>query len=223
METLYQIGNTISFLAFVIAILFVFLVEPIVYTLQFYFWLVKKNSPRSKPTLRLSRAWITAAIIISLPFAVLSFSGLVSKYKQQRIEQTEKTASELADRFFAQLEADPDAALKPGPLEQTDAWDQKLRLTVQRSVFGHGVEIYSNGPDGEPGTRDDLMVSRFHPAAPEEFGGSLALKGKVAIENWIAGKKDLLVPDKDGDEVKIEQEFNGAKISIKFGSGNQKE
>lgn len=213
----------ISFLAFVIVLLFVLLVEPIVYTLQFYFWLVKKDSPRSKPTPRLSRAWIIAAIIISLPFAVLSFSGLASQYEQQRIEQTEKTASELADRFFAQLEADPNAALKPGPLEQTDAWDQKLRLTVQRSVFGHGVEIHSNGADRKPGTHDDLMVSRFHPADPEEFGGNLALKGKVAIEDWIAGKKDVLVPKKEGDEVKLEQEFKGAKISIKFGSGKKKE
>lgn len=223
METLYQIASTFNFLVIVIILLFVFLGEPIVYALQFFFWLVREDSPRAKPALNHTRVWITAAVAISVSLAAFTIYGLASNFKQQQIEQTEAVANAVADRYFAQLQSDPNVDLQPGTLEETDVWDQSLRLTVQRSVFGHGVEVYSDGPDGKQDTHDDIFVSRFHPADSEEFGGNMVLSGKTAIQDWIVGKKDLLVPTKEGDEVKIEQEFKGTTFSIKFGSGKKDE
>ena len=218
METLSEISSTLSLISLVVIFLGIYLAEPIIHLLLFLFRRQDSNSQTAERSFRLSKGWLIAAVVISLPFAALSFSSLVANHKQQKIDQSEAIADEVADRYFEKLQINQNADVKSGTLEESDAWDHPLRLAVQRSVFGYGVEVYSDGPDGQSDTSDDIMVSRFHAADGKEFGGNLVQSGKITMEEWIKPKSGMLVPENEGDEVKIEQEIGGAKFSIKFGS-----
>ncbi len=218
MDTLSDISSTLALISLVAILLGIYLIEPIVYLLAILFRLEKSDSQTDDGPSRLSKGLLVAAIVISLPVAALSFSSLIAKYNQQRIDQSEAVASEVADQYFAKLQKDRNAEVKGGTLEENDAWDHRLRLTVQRSVFGYGVEVSSAGPDGKSNTSDDITVSRFHAADGQEFGWNLVQSGKITMEDWIKQKSGMLARANEEGEVKIEQEINGAKFSIKFSS-----
>ncbi len=172
---------------------------------------------REKSVLHVLTAhWIVLAIIVATPVAIFSVLGLISRYHESQITQTTAVASKTADKYFAQLKANPDATLPVGPLEEVDIWNRPLKLSVQRSMFGYGVEVASDGPDQNPGGHDDIVVSRFQKTEWKEAGANMAERGKNAIQDWWQGK-----PEEDSapsDEVKIEEEFENGKFSIKFGT-----
>jgi hypothetical protein len=117
--------------------------------------------------------------------------------RKERIAKTRTQVAGLVEELAGQvMNEDPAARPESGLLDDRDAWDQPLELTVNHSLLGSSIVVRSHGPDQQPATLDDIKDSRFLAASAKEVGGELANRGLEAARE----KFNELLPEKQDDE-----------------------
>ena len=190
------------------------------------------------PSAVLVRLGIVASVLIFLTM----LGGVLQWWHAdhtRRVAATEQTVDRLAEEYYQQSKAD-DAQFQDGPLTELDAWDQPLQLDTEKSLLGWWIVVRSNGPDGRPGTEDDVEAIRQNWSNLEQVGGELAQRGtdkvKEKIKGLFVGKPDeqedaameqaAVIAPQDEEEGNAEVEAEDPnkkawKFDLKFGFGKE--
>lgn len=121
-----------------------------------------------------------------------------AKREAERAEAS-KSAERLADEFAKDTDTDGRFVRKPeGPLPENDLWGRPFRLEYKPGTFSDGLEVRSAGPDGEWGTRDDVVVARSSKISNKALARDAAGGLFDAAKGRLLGKK----PKDDGKNEK---------------------
>jgi hypothetical protein len=120
----------------------------------------------------MSRLALLAAVLVVLPLApacqegreyAKTVAGGLDRARQTEMRASFQTLAQAleayridANRYPDRLADLPDVA--SGRLSATDAWDSELRYRAS----GGSYEVLSDGPDGRPGTEDDIALRDGH-------------------------------------------------------------
>lgn len=138
-------------------------------------------------------------------FMVLFIGGSVfviwyqQKLTQQRVDQTKKQISLLADQFAGQI-ALGNPVRPPGQLPDQDAWGQPCELFVDDFTLATMIVVRSWGPDCRHGTIDDQLAVRVENPPLKILGRRI---GKVGLD-FVQKRIQKLFPGKQLPPEKID-------------------
>jgi hypothetical protein len=117
-----------------------------------------------------------------------------SREKEAKREAERAATSESAARLADEFAKDTDPAgrfvrKREGPLEESDLWGCPFRLEYKPGTLSDGLEVRSAGPDGEWGTRDDVVVARSSKISNKALARDAAGGLLDAAKNRLLGKK----------------------------------
>jgi hypothetical protein len=90
--------------------------------------------------------------------------------------------------------------------EGTDPWGQPYSAQIEKDEAFYYLTVRSNGPDGLPKTRDDIVATKSHKHTPISKAVAPAIEragealGKGLGRGGVAGIKEGLTGKKDGDQ-----------------------
>ncbi|GAA4424978.1 hypothetical protein [Bremerella cremea] len=187
----------------------------------------------STRAVRRSPIFFLVPLVLILTFATI-FIGwrIADDWQKSKIADTRAQIERIADEALADVVAEGEE-IQAGKLPEIDAW--KHHLVLQRSDVLNGTKlvVLSFGPDGKPGSHDDLTTTRFHKKELKEIAGDLAGRSKDAIKskwNKLLGKEEEPVepeesPAENAVILNLGEDDSKPTISLKlkFGSSPTKD
>ena len=129
-------------------------------------------TPKDRTTVRSQRHW-TWTLGLAGTFVVASVGGLIwRQINAGRIEAAKAFTQTQAESVAHHL-AQRGAAPAQGPLPVHDPWGRPLELFLDDFKVATLIVVRSAGPDGQPGTIDDLLGIHTEPKPLRQMAGEV--------------------------------------------------